>query len=417
MLLLYQLLSIILSPIIDIYFLFRLIKGKEHKSRFLERFGFPSAKKTKEKLIWIHAASVGESNSALKFISKIQDNYPNYQILFTSGTVTSAKNLANKLPKNITHQFIPLDKFFTARRFIKYWRPNIVIFFESEIWFNLLNFSAKFSAKLTLINARISDKSFKKWQKYQSAQKLFSKFDLIIAQSSGDQEKFKLLSEKEVFSFGNLKEDVEKKEIDPKLLEKFQGQFKDRQILFASSTHQGEEGIIIDLHNKLKKDVNNLLTIIAIRHPHRKLEVKKLLPSGVKFLSDNQRVAKEDHVFIVDEIGYMDLFYHMSNLSIICGSFSDNIGGHNPYEALQHKNIIISGRYTSNFNEIYQKLEEGAVCQMSKDEDELYFYALKIFKDRKYRKEIEKNIDNFIQNHKSVLEEDIKKFIEVIAKF
>ena len=115
MILLYQLLSVILSPIIDIFFLFRLIKGKEHKSRFLERYGLPSKKKTKKKLIWIHAASVGESNSALRFITKLQAKYPDYQILFTSGTITSAKNLSEKLPKNIIHQFIPLDKFFTAR--------------------------------------------------------------------------------------------------------------------------------------------------------------------------------------------------------------------------------------------------------------------------------------------------------------
>ena len=120
MLFLYQLLSIILSPIIDIYFLFRLFKGKEHKRRFLERYGFPSQKKITNKLIWIHCASVGESNSALKFIIKLQDYYSDYQILFTSGTVTSANNLQDKLPKNIIHQFVPIDKFFTARRFISY---------------------------------------------------------------------------------------------------------------------------------------------------------------------------------------------------------------------------------------------------------------------------------------------------------
>ena len=414
MILLYQLLSVILSPIIDIFFLFRLIKGKEHKSRFLERYGLPSKKKTKKKLIWIHAASVGESNSALRFITKLQAKYPDYQILFTSGTITSAKNLSEKLPKNIIHQFIPLDKFFTARRFIKYWQPNIVIFFESEIWFNLLNFASKSGSKLSLINARISYKSFRKWQKYQFSQKLFSKFDLIIAQSESDRKKFKKLSKKEVFYFGNLKEDLEQAAIDQKLLQNFQKQFQGQKILFAASTHSGEERIIIDLHNKLKKDIGNLLTIIAIRHPHRRVEVEKLLPSGVKFLSDNDKIAKNDQFFVIDKIGYMDLFYQLSDLSIICGSFLPNIGGHNPYEALKYKNPIISGQYVANFNEIYQKLQKEKICKIVKNDDELYFYILKIFKDKKYQEQIEKNIDHFIKSYKSVLDQNIKKFIEVI---
>jgi len=414
MIFLYQLLSIILSPIIDIYFFIRLIKNKEHKTRFLERYGLPSAKRTKEKLIWIHAASVGESNSALKFIPKLQDQYPDHQILFTSGTVTSANDLKQKLPNNIIHQFIPLDKFFTARRFIKYWQPNIVIFFESEIWINLLNLAKKYGSKLTLINARISDQSFNKWQKYQSMQKLFSQFDLIIAQSKKDQEKFKKLSKKEVFYFGNLKEDMEQKQIDQNLLQKFKTQFANRQIIFAASTHDGEEKIIIDLHRKLKQDIPNLLTIIAIRHPNRKNEVKKILPINIKFLSDGKEINDEDDFLIIDKIGYMDLFYQLTDLSIICGSFFDNIGGHNPYEALQYNNIIISGHYVANFEEIYQKLQQNNVCQIAKNDNELYFYLLKIFKDCKYRKKIEKNIAHFIKNQKSVLQQNITKFTEKI---
>lgn len=415
MLLIYQLLSIILSPIIDILFLIRLIKGKEHKSRFLERFGFTSIKKpVNKKIIWIHAASVGEANSALKFIIKLQNYYPDHQILFTSGTVTSAENLKQKLPNNIIHQFIAIDKFFTAKRFIKYWQPDIVIFFESEIWINLLNFAKKHAAKLTLINARISDKSFTKWQKYQSMHKLFAQFDLIIAQSKRDQEKFSKLSKKEVFYFGNLKEDIEPKEIDQKLFSKFQKQFSNNKIIFAASTHSGEEKIIINLHHKLKEDIDNLLTIIAIRHPHRREEVQKLLPKNIKFLSDNEELQRNDEFLIIDQIGYMDLFYQLTDLSIICGSFFDNIGGHNPYEPLKYKNIVISGQYVANFEEIYQKLQQEGVCQMVQDENELYFYILKILKDQKYHDKIKKNIDNLIANHKSILNQNINKFITII---
>tara|TARA_Y100000389_G_scaffold204933_1_gene260970 strand:+ start:76 stop:1284 length:1209 start_codon:yes stop_codon:yes gene_type:complete len=400
--------------VIDVYFLFRLIRGKEHKKRFLERYGFPSQKKIKKKLIWIHAASVGESNSALKFIIKLQNYYPNHQILFTSGTITSAQDLQEKLPKNIIHQFIPLDKFFTARRFIKYWSPDIVVFFESEIWINLLNFAKKYGAKLTLINARISDKSFSKWKKYQSMHKLFTRFDLIISQSKKDQEKFTTLSKKEVFYFGNLKEDTEPKEINQKLFNKFQKQFSNRKIMFAASTHQGEEEIIINLHQKLKEDVDNLLTMIAIRHPNRREEVQKLLPKNIKFLSDNEEFQKNDEFFIIDQIGYMDLFYQLTDLSIICGSFFDNIGGHNPYESLKYKNIVISGQHVANFEEIYQKLQEEEVCQIVKDKNELYFYILKIIKDKNYHEKSKKNIDNFIVNQKSILDQNINKFTTII---
>jgi len=157
-----------------------------------------------------------------------------------------------------------------------------------------------------------------------------------------------------------------------------------------------------------------LLTIIAIRHPHRRVEVEKLLPSGVKFLSDNDKIAKNDQFFVIDKIGYMDLFYQLSDLSIICGSFLPNIGGHNPYEALKYKNPIISGQYVANFNEIYQKLQKEKICKIVKNDDELYFYILKIFKDKKYQEQIEKNIDHFIKSYKSVLDQNIKKFIEVI---
>lgn len=411
MLFLYQLLSIILSPIIDIYFFIRIVKSKEHKSRFLERYGFHSKNKNKEKLIWIHAASVGESNSALKFITKLQNHYPNHQILFTSGTVTSAKILEKKLPKNIIHQFVPIDKFFTARRFVKYWKPNIVIFFESEIWVNLLNFSHKYGAKLTLINARISDKSFQKWQKYQSMQKLFDKFDLIIAQSKKDQEKFQKLAKKEIFYFGNLKEDMESKKTDQNLLQKFQKELQNRQIIFAASTHEGEEEIIINLHNKLQKNIDNIFTIIAIRHPHRRKGVEKLLPQNVKFFTDNPEITKNDNFLIIDEVGHMDLFYQLTDLSIICGSFFDNIGGHNPYEALQYNNIIFSGNYVANFDEIYHKLNQKEICRMVNDENELYFYILKSLRDAKYRIKIQDNVKNFIKSRKSILDQTIQKFI------
>ncbi|MFT6386528.1 MAG: 3-deoxy-D-manno-octulosonic-acid transferase [Rickettsiales bacterium] len=412
MIFLYQTLSILLSPLLTSYLIFRKFKKKEDPLRFAERFGYSKIKRPEGFLIWLHAASVGESKSALTLAKGLLEQDPNNRILITSGTITSAAQIAKNIPKRTIHQYVPIDTFFAVRRFLKHWKPDLAMFVESELWPNLI---VQTKCPLTLVNGRISDQSFKYWKiLHEFGFNLLEKFNICFAQSKIDQQKFIDLGIKNVHFVGNLKSANDPLKIDQEKLEQLKKQIGMRKFWLAASTHKGEEEIIIKAHQNLKKYFPDLITIIAPRHPNRLEEFTGLIPKNLKISlhSKNQSIANCD-IYLVDVLGDLGTFYSLSKISLICGSLIDNIGGHNPFEALQLGSVVLSGKYVKNFQETYQDLTNAKNCIIANDEQELLFYLIKMIKDEDYYLSLIKDNKNLNTNSNKTVSQILQSLNQI----
>jgi 3-deoxy-D-manno-octulosonic-acid transferase len=410
MVFLYQALSIILSPLIDAYLTFRKFKKKEDKYRFYERFGHSKVSRPEGTLIWIHCASVGESKSSIALAEAILAKHSLNNILITSGTITSAKQIIDNLPKRTIHQYVPVDKLIAVKRFLHHWQPNLAIFIESELWPNLITQTKKF-CKLVLVNGRVSEKSFKNWQKlHKIGFNLLKNFSICFAQSQSDRKKFINLGLKNTYFVGNLKSYSPLLRVNQLELTNLRQQTSNRVIWLAASTHKGEEEIIIKTHQQLKKYFPNLLTIIIPRHPNRLEEIVKLIPKNLDIAIRSKKQPIDNcEIYLADTMGELGIFYSLSKISLICGSLIDNIGGHNPFEPIWLKSVILSGCYVKNNEEVYYDLARNGSCLMIKNEKELLFYLLKIMKDKNYYLLLLKNTTKLQTNKKAIVNDILDK--------
>ena len=271
----YRILTNLILFISPVIILIRLLQKKEDPLRFREKFGFYSKKKIKGKLIWFHGASVGEILSVIPLIEKLETNREIKQILITSNTLSSSKILSQLKLKKTIHQFFPIDTDWNANKFLNYWDPSVAIFIDSEIWPNMITNIKKKSISLILINARITDKSFKKWKTFSSFSKtLFQSFDICLSSSLKSKNYLKSLGAKKIVYLGNLKFSQSEKATYA-LNNNVKNFFLSKKIWCASSTHEIEEKICANVHKKLKSKYKNLLTIIIPRHIHRTKEIVK----------------------------------------------------------------------------------------------------------------------------------------------
>ncbi len=376
----YQILSTIILPFLFFYILNRKKKSKEHPHRFLERFAITKIAKPQNcQLFWVHAVSVGESNSAWILIENLLKFSTNINILFTSTSTTSAqiieqKILQNELFKNrVIHQFLPVDSYFIVQKFLNYWKPRACIFVESEIWPNFIYCARKKAILSFLINARISQKSASRWlflKKFGG--NIFDYFSAIFAQSLQDKNLLQNLTKNTIFYHGNLKSQNSKLEIDNQKLQELKAQIGGRKIWLCASTHAGEEALILQTQQRLKMQFPDLLTIIVLRHPNRASEVCELL-GAVNFSqrSKNQTISEATEIYLADSLGELGTFYSLTNFAFIGGSLL-KIGGHNPFEAIQLNCAVVSGSHVFNFAEIYADLQKKNACEIVDNIDELY---------------------------------------------
>ena len=375
----YQIFSTIILPFLFFYILNRKKKSKEHPHRFLERFAITKIAKPQNcQLFWVHAVSVGESNSAWILIENLLKFSKNINILFTSTSTTSAqiieqKILQNELFKNrVIHQFLPVDSYLIVQKFLNHWKPRACIFVESEIWPNFIYCARKKAILSFLIHARISQKSASQWLLLKKLGfNIFDYFSTIFAQSLQDKNLLQNLTKNNIFYEGNLKSQNSKLEVDEQKLQELKTQIGGRKIWLCASTHEGEEGLILSTHQRLKKQFPNLLTIIVLRHPNRAGEVSELL-KNINFSqrSKNQNIIESTEIYLADSLGELGIFYSLTNFTFIGGSLLE-IGGHNPFEAIQLNCAVISGSRVFNFAEIYADLQQKNACEIVKNGDEL----------------------------------------------
>ena len=371
---------IILSPLIIIY---RIIKKKENPKRFLEKFSINKKGRKKGKLIWFHCSSVGELLSIVPLIQELEKIESIKQILVTTSTLSSSKILVKFKFRKTCHQFYPLDNTHVVNNFLNHWNPSSVCFVESEIWPTMISELNKRKIKIVLINARMSEKSFKKWFSIKHFGKnILEKFDYIFPQNKETFLYFKKLGIKKVKFLGNLKFISSHSDKLKKINKKY---FKNKIVLCSASTHHNEEEIFADLHIKYKKKFPNLITIIIPRHIERTHEITQMLDKKkLKFVrhSENKKNYKNKDIYVVDSYGESKSFYKISNVVFLGGSLVSK-GGQNPLEALKFGCNILHGNYTFNFKDVYKMLEKEKLSLKVNNSKDLEKKALQLLKNKR----------------------------------
>lgn len=349
---LYRSLTLMSTPVIELYLRQRLKKGKEDPARAFERRGRPLRARPAGALVWLHAASVGEALSVLSLVDRLLQNHKDLSVMLTTGTVTSAKLMAERLPRGAFHQYMPVDHPKWVARFLDHWRPDLVLWTESEYWPNMLFEIKKRAIPTALINARLSEKSFQRWSKAPTfAKNVLSVFDVCLAQNQAEADRLKSLGARGVKVSGNLKYAAKPLPYDEARLEKLQQAFKARPLCMLASSHAGEEEIAMACHAHLAQKIPGLLTLIVPRHPQRAQEIMALARAqGLKAAqrSVGRLPSVDDDLYIADTMGELGLLFKVCPVVVMGGSFVPH-GGHNPIEPAQFGCAILYGPHMFNF--------------------------------------------------------------------
>lgn len=408
----YSIISFLALPLYLCVIIFRVFIGKENKQSFANRFAIPLGSgvlskykqvsvsssndhKIAKKLIWLHAASVGESMVAMTVVEALsKDNknkngsteqgtsnkQENLEFLITTGTISSA-NMVHKWASdleddNIYHQFVPIDNSLVAYIFCNYWEPSIALFIESEIWPNLVHQASKKCPSL-IINARLSDKSFKRWSRNQATfQSIMSDYSRVIAQDEASKHKFIQLGIDDTLNLGNLKFSNKELAVDEGILQNLQQKFFSRKIFVAASTHAEDEEEVFSSIKRLYNKGASFSPIIVLRHPERKEEIVELckyhnfkyrIRSEENDSNSNDKIA-DNELYIVDSFGELGLFYKIADIVFVGGSFKR--GGHNLLEPAYFDCAIIVGPDMSHHQEIADDMiKQGAARRIQNDKD------------------------------------------------
>jgi 3-deoxy-D-manno-octulosonic-acid transferase len=380
-------------------------QGKEMTTRIGERRGHASRMRPEGIVIWVHAASVGELISVLPLVQALVDR--GFNLLTTTGTVTSARLAAIRLPAEAIHQFVPLDVPGFARRFFDHWQPNLVIFTESELWPNLFAEAESRAVPIIIANARVSPKSFERWSRTGAViRTVLESIDLCLAQSDTDGRRLAALGAPRVETAGNLKFDVPPPPAPHNILTRLESAVLDRPVFLAASTHPGEDEIVVRVHARLKQRTRNLLTIIVPRHPERAQDIAEAadeLGLDVSLRSRDHYPDWNNDIFIVDTIGELGLFYRLAHVAFVGGSLVEH-GGQNPIEPAKLGVPILHGPHIGNFADIYQALDDAQGALEITDNETFAIAVSGLLTDDATRDLMRRAANDVIDNHSGALE-------------
>ncbi len=371
---LYRALSVIGVPFI--YFLLwpRVLSGKEDSARLTERFGYAQVARPVGRLVWIHAASVGEALSALPLIGRLLERHLDINILITTGTVTSARILGERLPKRARHHYVPIDRPVWVRRFLDLWKPDMAIWIESELWPNMVMETSHRKIPMALVNARLSARSFGRWRLApRSIAKLLGCFKAILARDEQSAGFLRQLGAKGVICAGDLKQAAEPLPADKTGLSLLQAAIGKRPAWLAASTHPGEETIAMHVHQTLREQFPDLITLIAPRHASRGAEIAKMLAAnGLRVARRANQELPDGHtdIYLADTMGEMGLIYRAAPIAFTGGSLAPH-GGQNPLEPARLGRAVLHGPHTANFADIYAAMDSSGASQTVTDASSL----------------------------------------------
>jgi 3-deoxy-D-manno-octulosonic-acid transferase len=372
---LYRSLTVAAGPLTPLYLAGRRRRGKEDPARIAERLGQASRARPPGRLVWIHAASVGETASMLALIDRLLEERC-VSVLVTTGTVTSARLIESQgAPLDrVIHQFVPLDHPNYVQAFLDHWRPDLALWVESELWPNLISEARARDIPMLLLNARMSVRSFQGWRWLPGViGPLLSGFDLCLAQDPIHAERLTHLGAKAAMCVGDLKSAAAPLPVAPAELDRLARQIGARPVWLAASTHDGEEAIAGEAHRALRRDVPAILTVIAPRHPARAAAIAAMLRAKglvVARRSENHPIADATDIYLADTLGELGLFYRLTGIAFIGGSLVP-MGGHNPYEAARLDCAILHGPDMSNAAGLARSLATAAAAEIVRDAEAL----------------------------------------------
>lgn len=359
-------------PAIGGYLAVRTSRGKEERARKGERYGRSTIARPAGPLVWIHAASVGETSAVIPLLEYLSSL--SISVVLTTGTVTSARLAAERLQSNVIHQYVPLDLKPAVSRFLTHWKPDLALIAESEIWpMTMMELGVR-RVPQVLVNGRLSDRSFASWKKRTYlAEALFENLALVIAQSELDAYRFRELGARPVVVSGNLKVDTAPPPADELEVERLLSWVGKRKTWAAISTHDGEEKIAADVHAMLSRRHKNLLTIIVPRHPDRASQIAdEIRAMGLKVArrSLGEVIEPDTAVYLGDTIGEMGLYLRLTEIAFVGRSLTAE-GGQNPLEPAALGTAVLAGENVQNFREAYRHLVMNGAAKLVKDTETL----------------------------------------------
>lgn len=395
------------GPLIDVYLGRRKARGKEDPARFPERRGHASAARPHGPLVWVHAASVGESLSMLPLLQHLRETRPGVTVLLTTGTVTSARMMAERLPPGCIHQYFPVDRVPFVRRFVEHWRPDLVLWAESEFWPNMLMELRRRAVPMVLLNGRVSDRSYRNWQRFRSMiGQLLAGFTLCLGQTRDDAERLTNLGAPACDCLGNLKFAAPALPADDDALARLRKVIGDRPVWMAASTHAGEEEMAARIHHSLADKHPGLLTIVVPRHAHRGDELRPELEAEELVVAQRSRgEMPEDRVqlFLGDTMGEMGLFYRLAPVVFVGKSLIGH-GGQNPLEAARLGCAVVVGPHMDNFAEMTRRMVTGGAALQVGSEGELALTVDRLLRDQAERRHLGDRGHDFATQEMVVLE-------------
>ncbi len=369
MLAIYRGLTYVAAPLVGAYLARRRAAGKEDASRLGERMGHATRPRPRGPLVWVHGASVGESLSALPLVERLLAERQDLHVLVTTGTVTSAAIMAQRLPDRAFHQYVPVDGVPFVKRFLGHWRPDLALWVESDLWPNLLAETRRRGTPVLLLNARMSARSFARWRRMRSLiRPLLTGFALCLAQNPAEAARLAELGAPRVKTVGNLKYAAVPLPADEDDLRRLDEALGVRPRWLAASTHAGEEEIVAAVHRRITAGHPGLISLIVPRHPGRGPAIAAQLAANgfsVAVRSGGQTPAPGTEIYVADTMGELGLFYRLSPVAFVGGSLVPH-GGHNLLEPGQLGCAIVHGSHMTNFRGIADEMDgAGAALEVS----------------------------------------------------
>lgn len=397
----------------------RQTRGKEDPNRLQERYGHPTKDRPQGKLVWIHGASVGESLSSLSLIEKLLEARPDLYVLSTSGTLSSARLLEKRLPDRAFHQFLPLDVPSWCEKFLNHWKPDLVLWMESEIWPNTLLSAHKHDIPVLLLNARLSPNTHKRWQLFpKSFEKILSCFNTILTQTSEQEALFTQAGAKHVETTGNIKFCANPLPWDKNQEAHLIPRLEKRSLWVGASTHPGEEILLAQAHKALKKEFPNLLTIIIPRHPERAPEIRQSLTDfgAVAQRSMKEEITPHTDFYLVDTLGELGLFFHLSDLVFLGGSLVP-IGGHNLIEPAQLNCTLLHGPHMFKQEELMYHFYRNEASVKVINVEHLISEGARLLGNKEQRQELAQKALDVVHSQSTCIQKIWQNILPFVERF
>lgn len=415
----YRFLGRCAGPAVRAFLRRRVARGREDPQRLGERLGRAGQARPEGPLVWLHGASVGEAVSLLPLIERLRQDRPDLNLLVTSGTVTSAEMMAERLPAAVIHQYVPVDLPQAVSAFFAHWRPALGLMVESEFWPNLIRGAADAGCALVLLNGRVSPASYRKWRRFRPLiGALLGRFDLIMARTARDQTHLEGLGAQAVICPGDLKAAAPPLDAEPVALAAVAQMIGGRPCWLAASTHAGEERIVGAVHQALLRDHPGLLTLLVPRHPARGDEIRAELAGRgltVAQRSRGETVSEDTDICLADTLGEMGLWYRLADLIFVGGSLVP-IGGHNLLEPAKLDCAILTGPHMANFRQMSEEMAAAGALRQVADPEQLQASLAALLADPEARATLSKAAAAYASRQAGVLDRVIEALAPALTR-